>query len=1313
MDYRFHNLSSRSFEHLVHALALKTIGLAVSPFGDGRDGGRDATFEGEVSLPGQSGGWNGYGVVQAKFLQRPLGTEVDGAWALEQLKNELAEYTKENSTRRRPEYYIYVTNATLSSVPEVGHKDKAAAALAEFIAEINGKGYDLWDYDKLRSLLDSEPELAGAYDAWLMSGNLLARLSDQKDFPKDFSRVLTRALALDLLDDQYAKLEQAGHAADERIPLATVFVDVPGVPVNDWHAGERLSDEIIPGIVHRLIQDGTVLTSTAILEKGRRPLSRTVIIGGPGQGKTTMGQYLCQINRASLLSDVEPTFLTPEVKQSIATIVSGAEEQGINVGMGRRFPIHVVLSHLAAYLAHAPVYEKSILHYLASKYSRRLRESFEHTHLRAWLNDAPCLLVLDGLDEVPSSSNRNEVMQAIGEFLIDATSSGMDLMLVATTRPQGYNDDFDPKHYRHLALVHLPAETAMLYARRLVANRFGLESERSSLILERLQKALAQPATGRLMQTPLQVTIMAILVERTGQPPQELWALFHSYYNTIYERELSRDTPAASLLQNYRADIAAIHENVALALQIRVEHSGGTDAKMSSSEFESIVYTRLESEGHRGSELENLAVKIIEAAAQRLVFLVGIEEAKVGFEIRSLQEFVAAEALHAGNEVDVQARLHKIADITSWRNVLLFAASRCFSRSQQLRDTIIAICHRLNDPLVGDWESARLRAGSVLALEILEEGSCRTQPRYRDHLFVIASDLAMTSDFRLAQRLMKAASDLEWTDLLPKMSEMVRSQEAVKCQGAFAVLAIAGDRGYPEAWTVLDEVLLRESVADIVIYIGRRLVLNHFLSRTFVKCFPYLTLRRQVSYFDTDESSYNVDTTGWPTWAVAAFAWLTRGYRSRGKQPNHLLLRFPIANWTSWVSSINDELLASMAELPPGADESWNLVRAAAAFALNPSPHALADIPATYDEGMYIESLPWPIETFIRGSRHASSETSAITDGIRGGEWGDLADWTAAEDRWRTYPITDSDLRKASESGLDQEIASVGVPFFCLSRLSTSGISEASTAQLMEFVLSGAQLPQMVRGTLASRVLLNLAFVRTVSDDSELPKIAELVRLCHEASVGYPIQIELFVRLLDNAPSRETRDELLSLVLDSQAVVLSIGFSSDSPTSARRLIEIAATVSNADLRLALLVTSARFHQLDSEDLGMLPETVLTDKNALAFELCRISAGVGNISTFLDKVFADSAPHKRWLFTLAGILFDTPCGSLYATTLATIVNYVESVVLHDFRDTTNGAYFISQFDAWLEHRWESRASLLNERQTIESLKLPYAVLLEGV
>lgn len=227
-DYRLEALGNRSFEHLIQSLSSFVLGFSITPFGDGPDGGREATFDGLVNYPSPQGPWNGYGVIQAKFLQRPKSADSDGKWALRQLRDELEQFEASSSQRQMPEYYIFATNAVLSPGADGGKKDAVVETLSTFADRNNLRGFDVWDYDKIRTFLDRCPEVRVAYDAWIMPGDVLAAVIKRLNgLQPDFTSVMTRFLARELLDNQYAGLEQAGHTADTQIPLARVFVDIP------------------------------------------------------------------------------------------------------------------------------------------------------------------------------------------------------------------------------------------------------------------------------------------------------------------------------------------------------------------------------------------------------------------------------------------------------------------------------------------------------------------------------------------------------------------------------------------------------------------------------------------------------------------------------------------------------------------------------------------------------------------------------------------------------------------------------------------------------------------------------------------------------------------------------------------------------------------------------------------------------------------------------------------------------------------------------------------------------------------------------
>lgn len=71
-DYFLYHLTYSEFEELVTVICKHLLGAGVGRFADGRDGGRDARFNGRAEkYPSTSGPWEGKIVIQAKHTQTP------------------------------------------------------------------------------------------------------------------------------------------------------------------------------------------------------------------------------------------------------------------------------------------------------------------------------------------------------------------------------------------------------------------------------------------------------------------------------------------------------------------------------------------------------------------------------------------------------------------------------------------------------------------------------------------------------------------------------------------------------------------------------------------------------------------------------------------------------------------------------------------------------------------------------------------------------------------------------------------------------------------------------------------------------------------------------------------------------------------------------------------------------------------------------------------------------------------------------------------------------------------------------------------
>lgn len=1040
MDYRLEGLSTRSFEQLVQALAAQVIAPGVVIFGDGPDGGREATFDGQIPYPSPTDRWEGYLVVQAKFRQLPAGTSRDADWAISELRKELDAYGREDSHRRPPEYFIFATNVRLSAVRDSGAKDRAESVLAQAAEGLGLKGYAVWDYYQLCAYLDATPEIRRAYAAWITSGDVLSEMmSAITGMTPAFDDVLGAYLQRELLTDQFANLEQAGRAADERIPISQVFVDLP---VRDPQVAGGTGPGT--GYIARLLQLASLklddtLGGDAVGDfhgsartEGPGP-NRQVLVGGPGQGKTTLGQFVCQLFRAAVLASRPQATLSAEVRDALEQLRTHCGQEGIPVPSVRRFPVRVVLNRLASALA-ADDGPTSVLEYLSRMIAQRTSREVNPNLLLRWLTHYPWFFVMDGLDEVPASANRDAVLDAIRDFWVDLSAAQSDVLVLATTRPQGYNDAFSPRLYVHRHLAPLSPERALHYADRLVSTRFAGDEERRTKIRRRLARAASAPATARLMRTPLQVTIMTTLVDRMGQPPQERWSLFNAYYNVVYQREVERDIPAAEILRDYRPDIDAIHRRVGLLLQVESELAEQTEAKLPASRLESVVDERLREEGHQGLERITLKRDITRAASERLVFLVGLEADEVGFEIRSLQEFMAAEGLVDGGDDVVAARLGTIAPAVAWRNVFLFAAGKCFAERQHLRDTIYRLCAELNS--MQPTSLARsISTGGHLALDLLEDGPPRRQPKYEELLVTQALELVEQPPHDAHFRLLALYEERLAGMFRVALERALRAPDCRRRLGAWHVLLRLGST---EDWASGLAEGLWPSDAGEANRILAALPLRDVQGWT--EQFVYQACEQlppeALDALDLSRPDQSA-TSAAPTWLAEFLVRMDYG----ADRPGH---KYQLANGEGRdslrlrVISVEDSTEfdeRGLAALGRHGDDAWALVRAGAEFAQAPSAATLAQALRSITPEAWILrdrstlAAPWPLATCI-ASAASHGELDLLATAAENGQLGDRHHWHEAEARWRARGITDEDIKftVTQDAPISPEIATIGFP---------------------------------------------------------------------------------------------------------------------------------------------------------------------------------------------------------------------------------------------------------------------------------------------
>lgn len=946
----------------------------------------------------------------------------------------------------------------LTATHQSGSRDRVAQYLDRLVQHGKLRDYGIWDYNDLRGFIDGDADIRSAYGHFITAGDVLAEVirSIASLRRPDFTDVMHVFLQKELIADASAKLQSAGEDPERQIPLAHLFVDLPFAETAEKSVlADEQEDDKFPTVVDCLLGAGaTVLRRTfsdATSSGNEKSIvgakSRFVVVGGPGQGKSTFGQYVCQLYRAAILRDRPRERLDERVESIIRQLDRQQKDSG-GLPITRRFPIRIELRNFAHALSAEP--RLTLFDYVRKDMSRLGNASILAEDLKSWLTQYPWLLVLDGLDEVPPSSNRRAILDEIGSLRVDLASGNADVLVVATTRPQGYSKDFPEEQFAHLYLAPLSPNRALSYGRKLAQAWCGSDERRQDELTRSLEKACQNPTTSRLMQSPLQVTIMATLLEETGEPPQQRYRLFAEYYRTIYKRETRRKL-LGGILSERQKDIDTIHQQVGLVLHARGESAeAGTravrvddlDSALSDEEFRVLVRYRLEQIGVSDPRASELLDTISASSLQRLVFLVRPREGWVKFDVTSFKEFMAAEALMNGSDDDVRLRLTAIAAVTYWRNVFQFAVGKCFVEREHLLDTLVSLCLGLNDEkgcerCISDETAARAAKavlwGSRLALDVLADGTARQYPGYEVRFAAIALLLLRVWDIEICARLASVFHEDLKSLYLDAIRDRLAHSENWSRVGAFHLLADLADGGNAWAAEILRDTWPKEFSVQKEILLHRvRRTPSDWAAEKAAELAPNIEPYWLMRYSGVPSTDKQSESRLAPLYRVVRLLEPeTRGgldvaIQSTGNRTFTRLTLTPC--------SVPPEAWEGVRAME-FRSEAWFPLIAAVRFGASPSAHALANelrwLAEQWDMRSYFwlaSCLPWPLAACLERAQ-SNDELNFLAASASRGDLGDREHWFAAERRWRQAGVADVDLSKNfGVLPFDPGVANVGLP---------------------------------------------------------------------------------------------------------------------------------------------------------------------------------------------------------------------------------------------------------------------------------------------
>jgi hypothetical protein len=743
-------LDTATFEHLVNSLAIRVLGMGVTGFAPGADGGRDGYFEGEAEYPSSVERWNGIWYLQSKFRTPSLSGNPQ-TWLQQQVKDELKEFSRSGSGRVVPNNWIIATNIDPSATPNKGTFDKIRASVAAFNPEL-AKRTHIWGGKKILDLLVIHGEIARHYGGLLTSGDVIAKIINSiSDSSAGIDAILRHFIVTQLSEQQYTRLEQAGSSSDTRPGIQTLFTDLPFEFSKNRH----------PALLAELTRAVAEIHTPSPADLGpqwqmwRRHPSRSrvsFIRGGPGNGKSTVTQFLCQIQRAALLDASSEMPVPTKVRDLTKDIKERAEHSGY-WPLSPRVPVHVELRLYAQwYGEQSEGSARGVLSYLAARLQKDLEQPVLVGTLKRAFAKERWLFVFDGLDEVPGDVKdrlAGEMRKFSDETLFECRA---DALIICTSRPQGYSGQFDELRPTIVDLVKLSPNEALACADPVLMidrSKEEIEQYRSTL-----REAIMSPSIREIMTTPLQTHIMAVVVRDGGRPPERRWQLFSNFYQVIKKREANRnlaDPKIARLLREGDKLIKALHNRLGFELHYRAEKSTGAQTSITRLDLKAIISEIVHS--LQDDDIEGTIALLDEATTERLVLVNTPENGDaVRFDIRPLQEFFAAEYMYeSANEKGFLDRLRSIAPDSHWREVMHFLISALVEQARhgELAQAIEVLSELDDNPL--DQRRAlarRLCVGGIISIRLLREGVIESDKRTRAYFRKCLQALLASTDAR-------------------------------------------------------------------------------------------------------------------------------------------------------------------------------------------------------------------------------------------------------------------------------------------------------------------------------------------------------------------------------------------------------------------------------------------------------------------------------------------------------------------------------------------------------------------------------------
>ncbi|MFM7071777.1 MAG: NACHT domain-containing protein, partial [Planctomycetota bacterium] len=296
----------------------------------------------------------------------------------------------------------------------------------------------------------------------------------------------------------------------------------------------------------------------------------------------------------------------------------------------------------------------------------------------AHLQNGSCLLLLDGMDEVPPTHStaghdewhpRESLLAGLAQSLKTWKKAGNRVLL--TSRPYGISDE----HRNRLGLLDAPIQGIAVPLQTLLVRRwFARLSESLSKGLETADAMLhhlqGQQHLDELATNPLLLTAMCVIYDEGKRLPQDKYDLYRRIVATVLQKRYSSSREKVDMIRGRLEAVAlGMHTGDGLG-----EERVSPEASASYHEINRLLQAYRQNDGSNDKGLSD-TVSVREDLLSKSGLLVSRGDDRASFYHLSIQEFLAAERLF----VPESRRNCEIGDIfihrgplPGWRNTLSF-----------------------------------------------------------------------------------------------------------------------------------------------------------------------------------------------------------------------------------------------------------------------------------------------------------------------------------------------------------------------------------------------------------------------------------------------------------------------------------------------------------------------------------------------------------------------------------------------------------------------------------------------------------------